>query len=205
MESRLFKIHDVATNSWGPTAWDTSPSYPADSPSQAMTSDGTNLFYATSVSSDTTHFYARSPVSPGPAQEIGTTDALEFVTGISADAMHFYVVAVGSDGYGVYRLERANLAGPPVKIANLPEYPGALNTHTALVIDDTTSAAHLYARDKFGNIRVVIDPGGQALDAGVLSNLGLDSDLSMTYDRFDDVVYFFETESSSTGRVVRLQ
>jgi hypothetical protein len=73
------------------------------------------------------------------------------------------------------------------------------------VVDDTISAAHLYVRDRLGDIRVVIDPGGQALDAGVLTKLGTDADIAMTYDRFSDVIYFFESESSVSGRVIKLQ
>ena len=40
---------------------------------------------------------------------------------------------------------------------------------------------------------------------GIISTLGRGGDKAMTYDRAENAIYFFETETSSAGRVMKLQ
>ncbi|MDI1482724.1 DVUA0089 family protein [Polyangium sp. y55x31] len=205
----IWRIHDVPTNTWGPTAWDLSPNYAPNSPSLAMATDGTTLFYVTrgsdGVDPGQVEFYALSPAAPAQAQIIGSTTQLHLATGLAVDAQHFYVAAVGAGGYGVYRLARADLAAPPTKIAHLRDYLGVANTRTTVVLDDVQNAAHLYARDEWGDIRVVIDPGGDALDAGVLmKSISGHSDDAMGYDGAEGVLYLYAKDSLSTGRAYKM-
>ncbi|WP_159396961.1 hypothetical protein [Sorangium cellulosum] len=74
-----------------------------------------------------------------------------------------------------------------------------------MVLDSLTDPRVLYARDGQGDIHVVLNPAGRAEHVGVISTLGGNADLAMTYDRFDHVIYFFEAQSDRTGRIKRLE
>jgi hypothetical protein len=52
---------------------------------------------------------------------------------------------------------------------------------------------------------VIVDPGGAAKHLGVISTLGGSGDYAVTYDRFGNALYIFETESDAAGRIVKLQ
>ncbi|WP_437677779.1 DUF4215 domain-containing protein [Sorangium sp. So ce131] len=200
--SRIFRIFDEAAGTWAPTTWDTSPAYPGSSPSYALTFDGTDLLYPTR-GNDTTpaYFFARSPAEPGPAQLLGSVPALSGVAGMAADARHLYIAASHAGRPGIYRLDRADMAAPPVHIAE-----GDISaTNTSVVVDDTTAASYLYFRDAVGDVRVVADPGGTPLELGVLSTLGSAEDRAMTYDAAANTIYLYETETNAAGRVVMLR
>jgi hypothetical protein len=197
--SRLFRIFNASTNLWFPVTWDLTPTY-TDS-TDTITYDGSNLLSATSRTGQV-DFYSYSVVAAGTPVFLGNNAVTGSVYGMAADATYFYVAGTTSaNGEGVYRISRTNISGPPTKIATLDT--SAL--HNSVAVDNTTSANHLYVREYGGDIHVIANPGGAASHLGVLSTLGDTSDYAMGYDAADNSIYFYETESLTTGRVWKLQ
>jgi hypothetical protein len=54
------------------------------------------------------------------------------------------------------------------------------------------------------NKNTSVDPGGSPYHLGALTTLGISGDRSMTYDRVEKAIYFFEHETIPSGRVVKL-
>jgi hypothetical protein len=157
-------------------------------------------------------FYSYAVPAPGKSQMIATISpwTLIIATGIAADSKYLYVAGnsesgqgIGPQKEGVYRFDRMNLLGPPTQIASYPVTGSS--THVALVLDDIANPGFLYGRDKNGDIHVIIDPAGAAEYAGVISTLGTSRDRGMTYDPIEHVIYFIESESDPTSRLVRLE
>ena len=73
------------------------------------------------------------------------------------------------------------------------------------MVDDPISAANLYVRAQNGDVHVIIDPGGAAIHAGAINNLGLPVYNAMTYDAPGKALYIFETQTSASGRIVMLK
>jgi hypothetical protein len=198
--SRLFRVFDGAA--WGPTAWDLSPAYPSTSPSHALAYDGTTMFMATRRTSTNANFYSFSTSAPGAPVLLGTNAGVWYVTGMAADDQFLYVASNGSAGEGIYRLSKASIASPAVKIATLDTDTAANNVE----IDAFVNPKNLYVCDALGDVHAIVDPGlASFAHLGVISTLGTTSDFAMTYDKADGVLYIFETESDTAGRIVRLQ
>jgi hypothetical protein len=198
--SRLFQVFDGTA--WGPKDWDLTPAYPATSPSHALGFDGSSLLMSTRRTTASANFYSFSTAAPGAPVLLGTNTSVWYVTGMAADAQYLYVAGNGTAGEGVYRIERAAIANPAVKLASLQ-----IDTLcTNLEIDDTTTAGHLYVRADDGDVHAIIGPAGSSFNhIGAISTLGGSSDYGMTYDQANGVLYLFETETDSAGRVVMLE
>ncbi len=199
--NRLFRIFDGTT--WGPgTAWDLTPSYPASAASYAITTDGPGLFLTTRKTTTDTSFYSFSPAAASVPALLGVSTSVWYVVGVAADATYFYVASSGVSGEGVYRVLRSNIAAPAVKIATVD----TSTLHTSIEVDSYASAQYLYVRDALGDIHAVVNPGGATpVHAGVISTLGSSVDYAMAYDQAGSALYFWETETVATGRIVRLQ
>lgn len=159
-------------------------------------------------------FSYSSSVAGQPYQELATIPPMHLgvANGVAADSKYLYVTGnswrlpgIGPQKDGIYRFDRANLLAPPVQIASYGVYPTTGGIHRALHLDDLANPKFLYGRDNNGDIHVVIDPAGVAEHVGVISALGGPTDRAMTYDRLENAIYFFETESNPTGRLVKLQ
>jgi hypothetical protein len=198
--SRLFQVYDGTA--WGPKEWDLTPSYPATSPSHALAFDGTSLLMATRRSSGSASFYSFSTAAPGVPVLLGTSTSVWYVTGMAADAQFLYVASAGTAGEGVYRIDRAAIADPAVKLANIDT--GTLCNN--IEIDDYATAVHLYVRAANGDVHAILNPAtAGTTHLGPISTLGTSNDYGMTYDQANGVLYLFETESDSAGRVVMLE
>lgn len=199
--NRLFRLFDGTT--WGPaTGWDLTPTYPATSPSHAITSDGAGLFMVTRRTTTDASFYSFSPAGAGVPTLLGVSTSVWYVVGLAADATYFYVASNGVSGEGVYRILRSNVAAPAVKIATIDT--GL--THNNIEVDSFVSAQTLYVRDAPGDIQAVINPAGASPGPTfVISTLGTVSDFAMVYDQTAAALYFWETETVATGRLLRLQ
>jgi hypothetical protein len=198
--SRLFRIFDGAT--WGPTPWDLSPLYPATSPFHTITYDGSVLLMATRRTTTSAAFYS-FPVSASAAPTLlGTSTAVWYVVGIAADDQSIYVAGNGTQGEGVYRLSRSNIAAAPVKIATLDVDTLA----AAIEVDADVAPANLYVRDALGDVHAVVQPGGPgAAHIGAISTLGTTNDYAMAFDKGTGRLYLFETETDSSGVIRELQ
>jgi hypothetical protein len=199
--NRLYRIFDQGSGAWGPTAWDLSPSYPAGTSFNALTFDGTTMLAATRSMFNVVHFYSFSPAAPNQLVQLGSNTTVDIVTGLAADSQYFYVAGRAPDGEGLFRINRANIAAPAVRLAWLD----VSNLHASVVVNSNVSASYLYARAANGDIHVVANPAAVALHGGPISTLGSNSDYAMAYDTALNVIYFFETESNMAGRVRRLQ
>lgn len=203
--SRLFRIHDEATMVWAPAPWDQSPAYPTSSPSYAMTYDGTSLILATRSTVGKVDFFSVSATMSSVPVALGTNTGVDYVVGIAADSQYLYVAGDGQagQGEGVFRIPRAAITSPPVQIAKL----NTSTTRNSLVVDDYASAQNLYVREyNPSDIHVIVSPGQpNATHLGVISTLGGSADYAMVYDQADDVLYFYESESDSAGRLQRME
>src|SRR5690606_37477259 len=110
--SRLFSVHEEATSTWGPTAWDTPLAYPASAPVYSMATDGTSIIMASreTTASEPLLFMSVPVAAPSSALTLGSYTGVYYVTGIAADASYFYVVGreTTADEF-LYRFDRANL------------------------------------------------------------------------------------------------
>jgi hypothetical protein len=201
---RLHRLVD-GSGAWSPVPWDSGSAYAAIR-MDAIAYDGANLIYATDWSAtQPTRFYSHSPAASGPATLLGSTNLVRNASGLAADASFFYVVAqtdatVATEG--IYRISRADLAAPPVRLAALD----VNNTRASIEIDDLASARYLYFVSLEGTVDVIADPGGASpLHLGSIAR-DLDSTNGpMTIDRASGAIYVFETTSASTGNFVRLE
>ncbi len=197
--SRLFRMYDGAA--WTTTPWDLTPSYPSSAGSYALTQDGTSLYMATRRTTTQMELYAFSLTTPSVPTLLGSNNTVWYVVGLAADDQYFYVASNGTAGEGVYRLSRANLSAPAQKLATVD----TTTTSNGLEVDAFVSPSTLYVRDAAGNIHAVLNPGGpQPAHVGVITSLGGSADYGMTYDHAAGALYFFETETSSTGRIRRM-
>lgn len=199
--SRLFRVYDGAT--WGPTAWDQTPVYPASSPTHAIATDGTTLFSSTrrTTANSSANFYSFSPAAASTPTLLGTNTSVWYVTGMAADSTYFYVASNGTQGEGIYRIERANVAGAAVKLANINT---GINCNN-IELDSFSAPQTLYARDANGSIHAVVQPASATpTHIGEISSLGTTSDYAMTFDQATGSLYFFETETVSAGRILRI-
>jgi cysteine-rich repeat protein len=198
--NRLFRVQDGAA--WGPTTWDLTPAYPVGSPSHALATDGTAMFMATRRTATDANFYTFSTSAPGAPVLLGTSPNVWYITGLAADAQYFYTASNGSAGEGVYRIQRASITTPAVKIATLDTSVVCNN----IEVDALASPANLYVRASTGDLHAVIGPASASpIHIGAISTLGTASDFAMTFDKSDGSLYLFETETDSAGRVVQLQ
>jgi hypothetical protein len=200
--SRLFRIFDG--NAWGPAAWDLSPTYPASSPAYSLAFDGTNLLMATRHTSTKVDFYASSTSAAGAPVLLGTNTSVYYVVGFAADSQYFYVAGTGiaTPGEGVFRISRANVAAPAVKLASIDT--STLKTHVD--IDDLVSPQNLYVRAYGGDIHAIANPAqANFLHIGPINTLGTTSDYGMTFDHASKRLYFYETETNASGRIMEMQ
>ncbi len=197
--SRLFRIYDGTT--WGPTAWDLTPTYPASSPTHAIATDGSTLFSSTRRTSTNANFYSLSPALASTPTLLGTNSSVWYVVGMAADAQYFYVASNGAQGEGVYRLLRSNIPAAAEKIATLDTDTLCNNVE----LDSFTSPQNLYVRDGDGSIHAVVAPASATpTHVGAITTLGTTSDYAMTFDKLDGALYFFETETDANGVIRRM-
>jgi len=189
------------------TAWDPTAGYPARA-FYGLHHDGTRLVTATyhSVTAPTapiTGIYALSPTTPGPGTLLGTNALLEKARALASDATWLYLVADlsgATDVEGVYRLPWSDLAATPQVVwqGNTP------NLQASLAMQTTGTTTYLYFRDDFGNTHVADVGGATPIHLGTLSTLGTNNDYGLAFDPAGPSLYLFETETLSTGRLVRL-
>jgi cysteine-rich repeat protein len=198
--SRLFRIYDGAT--WGPTPWDLAPTYPSSSGSYAIATDGTGLFLTTRRTSVSANFYSFSTAAPGAPTLLGTNTTVWYVVGVAMDDQYFYVASNGTSGEGVYRVSRLNVSGAAQKIANV----GTDTTCNNIELDAFAGPKYLYVRNDLGDVHAIKDPASASpVHVGAITTLGTTSDYAMTFDKADGVLYLFETETDSAGRIVMIQ
>lgn len=207
------RIHRAINGSGtlGVTPWDTMNVY-IDDDADAIAYDGTELVFATnrnSTSDSVTHFYAVSPTAADSTRLLGSNEHLYNVTGLAVDATHVYVAANlmdDEDFDGVYRLARADLGTPttmPELVALVDVQTSTTSPRARLALHTTGTTTYLYFRDYDGNVHVA-DVAAAPIYLGILSDLGRSGDEAFTYDPLTDAIYLFETETVSTGRIVRL-
>ena len=198
--SRLFRVFDGAT--WGPTAWDLNPVYPASQGSYAIATDGAQVFLSTRRTTVSANFYSfPSNASAAPAL-IGTNTSVWYVVGMAADDLYFYVASNGVSGEGVYRLSRADVTAPALKIATLD----TSTTSNNIEVDSFVAPQNLYVRAYGGDVHAIVDPQSPVpVSVGAILTLGTTSDYAMAYDKVDGSLYLFETETDSAGRIIRVQ
>jgi hypothetical protein len=184
--------------------WDAPANYPTSTTFHTITSDGTSLFMATrptTLSTGTT-FYTLNQTTPGSAVSLGANPGIYYVTGFAADASFFYVV--GRDAaavHGLYRIDRANLAAPAVRLAAVAH--DTLSTN--VVVDDLTAANHIYVRDANSAFHVVASVGTTPIYLGSLMTIGTASDVAMSIDRTTNTVYVFNTSLATNGGISAIQ
>jgi len=199
--SRLFRIYNGTT--WGPAAWDITPTYPASSASYALATDGTNtLFMSTRRTTVSANFYSFSTVGAAGPTLLGTNTNVWYVVGLAADDQYFYFASNGTTGEGIYRLSRSNVAGPVVKLASIDTDTQCNN----IEVDAFVNPQYLYVRDALGDVHAIASPAAATpIHIGVVSSLGTTSDYAMTFDKTDGSLYLFETETDAAGRIVKIQ
>ncbi len=177
--SRLWAVYDDESDLWGPVAWDVPSGYPPATALRAIGHDGTDLIAASYTPNplDGTDFFALDPNAAAAPVLLGHSD-LWHVRSLAADASHLYLSTSG----GIFRLDRDDLAAPPVRLSA----EGGV-----LLVDDIIAATHLYALD--GTLRVVIDPGGAApIDIGPVAIDNVISADAMTIDRATGILYVYQ-------------
>jgi hypothetical protein len=213
---RLWKIKD-ATAGWlnPPTRWDvpsgvTTSTWPGTN-LYALTFDGTDLIVAMPGTSATAAvaFYAVSATAPELPRYLGAATVAYSVRGIAADAKYFYV-AGSSSGWlysGVWRIDRQNLAGQPLKIM---DFTGASGSITSMKLDSLSAPKYLYARASMSGspIMVVENPAGPSpvnYGALFLPGMGTQTDVSLGYDRTTNTLYYVDTATNSKGVIWKVQ
>lgn len=195
------------------TPWDASSGYPTRG-FQSLTYDGTRLLTATyhSVTGTTVPasvIYELSPTTPGAGVAISPTiTSLEKVRSLASHGGFLYLVAdipgpnttTDPDRPGVYRLPWSNLAATPEVV-----WQGAMPSQGSLHVQTTGTTSYLYFRDSEGNVHVADIGGATPAHLGVLSSIGRSGDIAFTFDPAGPAIYLFESESDSTGRIVRIQ
>ena len=191
---RVYRL--IRDGSFEPAVWDTGSAYPATG-MHAIAYDGTSLLFSTRAAAPT-RFFSLSPTAPGPAVVLGDTSEVRDVAGIAADATYFYVVA-RTDGTtateGIFRLERANLSAPAVRLATVD-----INTARASIeIDDLVAPTYLYFRADDGAVHVIADPAGAAPRhlGAINSAIGNPSNETMAIDRATGALYVTSPTSSA--------
>jgi len=217
---RLKRIFDGTTFSCN-TLWEASSVYPTSTTTMdAFAYDGARFIAlmqgnSSSPLANPVRFASYTVATKGPVQLLQDVSPWFVVaaSGIAADSRYLYVAGHGPLGdygpgpqkEGVYRFDRANLSAPPVQIASYATISSSGPSHLGLVLDDVASPAFLYGRDMNGSIHAIINPAGVAEDVGVISTRGRAGDRGMVYDPVDHAIYFIETQTVSTGRIIKLQ
>ena len=214
--NRVFRLWDTVSAPWSPDEWDVNPMYDT-SEVRAITEDPSRgvFIYATHDSSDVT-LYTLPTNMPGEPVVLGTNTRINDVRGIAADDTYIYlcgdvVETSGTVSGALARIPRAQLSNPafvPEVIADIT----ASATVCPIFVDSMTSASYLYYRhvattSSGGNyVGVIVDPGSAApFNVGQILLLGGSSDYAMTYDAGENAIYLFETETTTVGRIVRVQ
>ncbi len=78
------------------------------------------------------------------------------------------------------------------------------STRARLSLHTTATTTYLYFRDDDGNLHVADVGAATPIYLGILTDLGDAGDEAFTYDSNTDAIYLFESETVSTGRIVRL-
>ena len=195
------------------TAWDPSAGYPSRA-FYALTHDGSRLLTATyhSVTGATlpeSVIYELSPTTPGAGTPISPAiRSLEKVRSLVSHGGFLYLVAdipgpnttTDPDRPGVYRLPWSDLAATPEVV-----WQGDMPSQGTLHVQTTGTTTYLYFRDGDGNVHVADIGGTSPTHIGVLSSIGRSGDIAFTFDPAGPAIYLFETESDTTGRIVRIQ
>lgn len=204
--SRVYRLWD-GTGAFAATSWDLTPTYPTED-ARAMSSLGSLLLYATHRTGSVDVY----SVSTGMAQSplfVGNNTTIQNVVGIAADQTFVYFVgeSVAGGVSGLYRLNRADLASPsapttlifPMDIDTSQQYP--------IYLDDPNGPTYLYLRTTEPNgIFVLQSPGEQApVRRGYLIQRGAADDFAWTYSSATNQIFFLETETSTTGRIIQLR
>jgi cysteine-rich repeat protein len=199
--SRIFRIFDGTT--WGPTAWDQSPSYPASTDFSALSTDGSALFVVPNTLNGT-EIFTLPLGAPSVAASLGINNSVDTVVGLAVDGTYFYLAGRSASGdvEGIYRIPRANPTGPATLLATIDTSA----TANKLFVDDPSNPRFLYVREYGGRIYALYEPDGAApIRFGPLSQYHSTSDYGMGYDPSDNSLYIFETASLSTGRIWKIQ
>ncbi|HJL17701.1 MAG TPA: Ig-like domain-containing protein [Sandaracinaceae bacterium LLY-WYZ-13_1] len=198
------RLWDGVTYPWAPEDWDQSPFPYNFLDMEACNVDGSSILYTGDESSGPTDIYTLPSTAAATPTSVGSIPDLSNAVGIAADSTYYYVAAENeaTSGEGIYRVPRGSLTDTPVLLADITV---PCCDHVPMFIDDPASPSYLYFRDS-GELHVVIDPAGtDPLYIGAVNRLGTSSDYAMTYDRDANAIYIFETETDSTGRIVRIE
>lgn len=215
--SRVSRLWDGFVFPWEPEVWDTTtPSYPSDDMT-AMAWDGTDFVYGSNDFTEA-RFYRVSATRPGEATQIGVTNTvIEDVVGLAADDTWIWYIGqadldAGNDTEGLFRIRRADLANgstepEPILVEENLDAMGNYSTSSGppLYLDDVDDPDFLYVRTMNPNaIHVIADPDGAPLHLGTIVELGGSGDFAWTLDRGTGSLYLFESETTSDGRIVKI-
>lgn len=203
-ESRLTRLFDGL--SFANTVWDPTPTYVAQS-ARALGFDGASFIYATSEAGSTT-LYMRNTGAPAAPVQVGSHDAIGLVSGLAADDTYLYLAGLGPEGEGIYRLAVAGLGTPngrlePLAVGVDLDLAGSVSVQ----LDAASNASYLYFRTRDpSTVQAIAAPASPApLHVGVISTLGAAGDRGMVFDRGENALYLFETETDAAGRLVRIE
>ncbi|MCC7386296.1 MAG: Ig-like domain-containing protein [Deltaproteobacteria bacterium] len=202
----VVRLHDGA-GAWSAEPWDRGASYAGRI--RAIAFDGTRLIYAASTAT-ITDLFALSPDAPADPMPLGRISDLGDVVGLAADAQYFYLLGSRAGAVAEAQLARVGredlLRGTP-RPASIVAGLAAQDRGAAIAIDDLAFPRYLYFRTANPSaVRVIDAPSSRApIDRGVLIARGRSADRGMTYDPIEGALFVFETETSTAGRVVRLE
>lgn len=201
----VVRLHDGA-GVWSVEPWDQGASYVGRI--RAITFDGMRLIFAASTAT-ITDLFALSPNAAGDPMPLGRISDLGDVVGLAADAQYFYLLGSRAGAVAEAQLSRVGredlLRGAP-RPASIVAGLAAQDRGGAIAIDDLAFPRYLYFRTADPSaVRVIDAPSSRApIDRGVLIVRGRPADRGMTYDPIEGALFVFETETSTAGRVVRL-
>jgi hypothetical protein len=202
---RVHRMWDGASAIWTPIAWDLGGTYPADE-IQAAAQDGeSDILFVTDGGTSSTSFtdaafYRISTLGPSTPQLVGTSSRLAQVRGLVVDDQFVYVSAKLDGVLGIYRVPRASVGDEPVVLAQTPSLSTSTTAATPMAIDRLVGPTNLYFRNGDGELEAIIGPASASpFYLGPVIDRGDSSDRAMVLDHATGQLFYFETETVSTG------
>lgn len=203
--SRLFRIWDGSSTSFSGTTWDLTPSYPATEDARALTFDGGDFLYATHRVGGFELFSVPASAAQTPTQ-VGSNSTVENIVGMAADQTFLYLMGVSVTGgvEGLYRLNRADLGAPTTPAVLLARLELDTSAQHAAFLDDPAGPQYLYVKSNDpAAVLVIAEPGEDApVIRGFLARQGRSSDFAWTFDSTTNSILYYESESSTAGRII---
>jgi hypothetical protein len=211
--NRVYEATDGLSFPWTPEEWDDSPrSYNDDV--MSVSYDGTNMLYASNDFSET-YIWSLPPGMSAAPTEVARFTEIEYTVGFAASDEYFFFqgrynpLNGDPDIEGLWRLPRSQAGN----VNAVPELIQAWDTSCCdpgEIFLDPTNPTVLYVRQNdFGDpnqILVVLDPDAtDPLFVGPIVRLGRGGqDHAYTYDTTLNALFLFEAETTSNGRIVRI-